>query len=100
MRIMRDMSFSEALRAMKHGGKVARAGWNGKGMWICIGSGTPGLSASSFWNQHTRAFAEENGGHADVEPYLIMKTAQNTIQMGWVPSQADVLADDWQELLA
>ena len=28
-----------------------------------------------------------------------MKTAQGTIQMGWVPSQADMLANDWQTLV-
>jgi hypothetical protein len=84
---------------MQEGGKVARAGWNGKGMWICLGAGQVELPAANFWNKHTRAFAEANGGTADVDPYFVMKTAGNTIQMGWVPSQADVLAGDWEELV-
>jgi hypothetical protein len=96
MNATKDMSFGEALRAMKAGTKVARSGWNGKGMWICRGDGQENLPADKFWNKHTRAFAEANGGHADVLPYLIMKTADGKILMGWLASQTDMLAEDWE----
>mgnify|MGYP000579516010 CR=1 FL=1 len=43
--------------------------------------------------------AEENGGFMDVEPYFALKTAQKTIQMGWVPSIGDLSANDWVILL-
>lgn len=89
------LSFSEALSLIKLGYKVARVGWNGKGMWICYGQGNKECPASQFWNSHTRAFAEANGGKAEVLPYLIMKTADNKILMGWLASQTDMLADDW-----
>ena len=88
--------FQTALTALKAGEKVARAGWQGTRMWIALGSGTVALEAEKFWNRHSRAFAEANGGTATVSPYIIMKTAQETIQMGWTPSQADLLADDWE----
>jgi len=88
-------SFSMALDAMKGGHKVCRQGWNGKGMWICKGQGHPALPAEQFWNEHTKAFAESNGGTAEVLPYLIMKTADNKILMGWLASQSDMLAEDW-----
>ncbi len=88
-------SFSEALQALKDGYRVQRSGWNGKNMWIALGSGNAELPADKFWNPHSKAHAESNGGSATVDSYFIMKTAQDTIQMGWVPSQADMLAEDW-----
>lgn len=80
---------------MKDGNRVARSGWNGKNMWICLGEGNKSLPAESFWNRHTRAFAMENGGEAEVLPYIIMKTADNKVLMGWLASQSDMLAEDW-----
>ena len=88
-------SFSEALQALKDGYRVQRSGWNGKNMWIALGAGNAELPADKFWNPHSKAHAENNGGSATVDSYFIMKTAQDTIQMGWVPSQADMLAEDW-----
>ena len=87
--------FGQALRVLKQGRKVARAGWNGKGMWICYGVGNTALPAEQFWNVHTREFAESVGGYAPVLPYLIMKTASGEILMGWLASQSDMLAEDW-----
>ncbi len=89
------MRFSEALEAMRGGEKVSREGWNGKGMWICQGEGVKDNPADRFWNKHTRAFAEANGGSAEVLPYFIMKTADGKILMGWLASQTDMIADDW-----
>lgn len=94
-------TFGFALEAAKpqvngqHGKRIARAGWNGKDMWVCYGQGHPSLEAEKFWNPHTRAFAESNGGTAEVLPYMIMKTADGKILMGWLASQSDMLANDW-----
>jgi len=90
-----EMTFGLAIEALKRGDTVARTGWNGKGMWLCLGSGNPALEAAAFWNPHTRAFAESNGGTAPVLPYIIMKTAAGEILMGWLASQSDMLAEDW-----
>lgn len=90
------MTFGLAVEAMKHGKKVARSGWNGASQWVCLGAGRIDLPAAEFWNEHTRAFAEQNGGCLAVRPYFILKTTQNDILMGWSPSQSDALAEDWQ----
>lgn len=90
-----QISFSKAMDAARMGARIARAGWNGKDMWACMGEGSPSLPASSFWNRHTRKFAEDNGGSAEVLPYMILKTADNKIVMGWLASQTDMFADDW-----
>lgn len=89
------MTFGLAVEAIKRGAKVARAGWNGASQWVCLGAGRIDLPAAEFWNEHTRAHAEQNGGCAVVRPYFILKTAQDDILMGWSPSQSDALAEDW-----
>ena len=91
------MNFSDALReARDNGHKIARRGWNGKDMWVAVSPGNPKLAAESFWSYQARRFAEERGGHAEVLPCLIMKTADNKIQLGWLASQSDLLARDWE----
>lgn len=89
------LNFSEALIEMKTGNRVARTGWNGKDMWVALGGTPVTLESEKFWNPHTKQFAVDNGGSATVEPYIVMKTAQGTIQMGWLASQADLLSEDW-----
>lgn len=93
------MSFGDALVMLEAGKKVARAGWNGKGMWISL-SGAPGghlIAGSMFWSEHNAKFAyKQPGGHARVLPCITMKTATDEILMGWLASQTDMLAKDWQ----
>lgn len=62
-----------AIEEMQHGGHVARAGWNGKGMWIGV--------------------AAERGEMT--EPFVFLKTAQGA-RIPWNASQADLLAIDWE----
>lgn len=88
--------FSWALRQLKEGRRVRRKGWNGKDMWIALGGTPVELEAEKFWNPHARSWAEENEGTAQVEGYILMKTAQGTIQMGWIATQSDILAEDWE----
>tara|TARA_Y100001949_G_scaffold173344_1_gene178763 strand:- start:750 stop:1196 length:447 start_codon:yes stop_codon:yes gene_type:complete len=79
------MSFGHAVEMMKAGRKVARSGWNGKGMWVAITKGNPELEVNCFWNPHAKQ-------HADT---LTMKTADGSFLMGWKASQADILVNDW-----
>lgn len=95
---VKTLPFSSALEALKAGARIARAGWNGKDMWLCAGKGHEKLEAEKFWNPHTKTFAENNGGFAEVLPYIIMKTADGKVLMGWLASQTDMLAEDWQVL--
>ena len=93
------LTFGLALEALKLGKKVARAGWNGKGMWLSL-SGVVAMPAEvpaeKFWSSNNRQYAVENGGSAKVLPCITMKTATGEILMGWLASQTDMLADDWQ----
>lgn len=90
------LSFGLAIEALKKGRRVARAGWNGKGMWLCLSPGRESFSAVDFWAPANRDYALSLGGAAKVLPSITMKTATGEILMGWLASQTDMLADDWQ----
>lgn len=90
------MTFGHAIEALKQGAKVARAGWNGKGMWLSLScDGSREVAAENFWSPHNAEFARQNGGKATVQPCITMKNAQGEIQMGWNATQSDMLAEDW-----
>lgn len=97
------LTFGEALEALKRGLKVAREGWNGKGMWLSLSTSQSNqlasarsIPAAAFWSENNRHFAEDNGGFATVLPCITMKTATNEILMGWLASQSDMLSNDWK----
>lgn len=89
------LTFGDALHMLKLGKRVARAGWNGKGMWLAYSPGSEALPASAFWAPPNAAYAREQGGTAVVLPCITMKTATGEILMGWLASQSDMLAEDW-----
>ena len=92
----KNLSFSSALNALEEGKKVAREGWNCDDMWLttsCLGERE--VAAGNFWSPHNSEFASSQGGTAIVCPCITMKTADDKIQMGWIPSQLDMFAKDW-----
>lgn len=85
-----DTSFSAALNALKKGEKIAREGWNGKGMFLYYVSEDkyPVKMAA------VKDIADENG-KVSYGAYIAMKTAQGNV-VPWVASQTDLLSDDWK----
>ncbi|EPY03494.1 DUF2829 domain-containing protein [Magnetospirillum fulvum] len=89
--------FGVAIEALKAGQRVVREGWKGKGMWLSLScDGSRQVPAENFWSPHNAEFARKNGGMATVLPAITMKTAGGEILMGWLASQTDMLATDWQ----
>lgn len=82
-------SFGWAIQMLQEGYKVARAGWNGKGMWLILQSGSQVelREGSCYYNAGLR--------HVTIDPHIDMFTAGGTMQPGWLASQADMLALDW-----
>jgi hypothetical protein len=72
-----EFNFGRALEALKDGGRVARHGWNGRGM--CIELQVP--------DAHSKMSL----------PYIFMKTAQGD-RVPWLASQTDLLATDWHSV--
>lgn len=103
-RPIKGLTFGMALEALKIGQKVARSGWNGKGMWLSLScnpggtaaAGSREIAAENFWSDNNSQYAQQNGGSAVVLPCITMKTATGEILMGWLASQSDMLAQDWE----
>lgn len=85
------MSFGHALHALKAGHRVARAGWNGKGMWLVLVPGTPNVQP-----REGTPYANAGLFQVTINPHIDMMTATGEMQPGWLASQTDMLADDWQ----
>jgi hypothetical protein len=68
------VNFGEALEVLESGGMAARAGWNGKNMWIKL----------QVPDAHSKMTL----------PYIYMFTADKN-QVPWLASQTDILAKDW-----
>ena len=83
------MNFGDALQALKHGQKVAREGWNGKGMFLFL---VPGSVFKV--NRAPLLGIYPEGTEINYRPHIDMKTVDGEI-VPWVASQTDVLAEDW-----
>lgn len=91
---MKNMNFGEAVAALKNGKKVARAGWNGKGMFLWL---KPAVTVKADWCKDPllKNLAEANGGEVEALGTICMKTADNKVLTGWLASQTDMLSEDW-----
>ena len=94
------MNFGEAITALKAGNKVAREGWNGKGMFI-LQAGDYSVHKDNLraGGPITKEFLESRGiDELIIQPHFDMWTAQNQYQTGWLASQSDMQANDWVEV--
>lgn len=83
------MNFGQALAILKQGKRVARQGWNGKGMFVFL---VPGSEFKV--NRPPLLGIYEEGTEIKYCPHIDMKTADGSI-VPWLASQTDVLAEDW-----
>lgn len=97
---MSNLNFSTALEHAKAGQRIRRSGWNGKDQWVCVMSGLklpphnstePGPKV----NARTAQFIGVDRP-LDSQPYFVLKNQQGQWQPGWLASQADLLAEDWE----
>lgn len=73
--------FSVALEHLKNGRRVAREGWNGKGVWLVYVDSVEDFTGT--------------GEVLMVRPSVGMRTADGYIEMSWCASSTDILAGDW-----
>ncbi len=83
------LNFGQAIEALKAGKKVARKGWNGKGMFVYH---VPAASYPPTTEVVKSAFYGEEVPYRE---YLALKTAQNDVAT-WSPSTSDALGEDWE----
>lgn len=92
------MNFGHAIELMKMGFKVARKGWNGKGMFIYIQEGSNPYFHQlkpTVQDKLTNCHVVDESGKVTICPHIDMKAADGSIVIGWLASQTDMLADDW-----
>ena len=85
-----NLNFGQAIELMKKGAKVAREGWNGKGMYIFIQEGTV-ITKDKARNK----ILSDIEGDIKINSHIDMKAADGSIVIGWLASQTDILAEDW-----
>jgi hypothetical protein len=83
------LTFGLAVEALKKGFKVARAGWNGKGMFLFL---VPGSTFKVSRPPLLGIYPE--GTEINYHAHIDMKTATGEV-VPWLASQTDVLAEDW-----
>jgi hypothetical protein len=91
------MKFGEALELCRQGKLIYRTGWNGKNQFVYYQKGScvavPDLRCDAIrkWAKK-RLMMVEIMGHFDI------KTTADVIQCGWLASQGDMQAEDWEVL--
>lgn len=80
------MYFGAAIREVKGGKRIARKGWNGKGQYVEL------ATSISYRNA---AGDVVNAEHQAIGNAALAFVGTSGVQLGWLASQADMLADDW-----
>ena len=81
------MSFGLAIEAAKKGKRIARKGWNGKRQYVELATAISYTSPIG---------AVVNAEHDAIGNQALAFVGTSGVQMGWLASQADMLADDWE----
>ena len=89
------MTFGDALIALKAGGKVARKGWNGKGMWLVLVPGTKDVNFTEG-SPYMKAGLTSGEILPHIDMYTVNAEGRRAMLPGWVASQTDMLAEDWE----
>lgn len=82
-----NLDFGKAIQLLKEGKRVQRQGWNGKNQYIEL------AKRVSYINAKGEII---NDGHVDIGNKVIAFIGTSGVQLGWLASQADMLAEDWK----
>jgi len=82
-----NMDFGKAIQELKQGKKLQRKGWNGKNQYIELATNI------SYTNTENEII---NAKHENIGNKAIAFIGTSGVQLGWLASQADMLAEDWQ----
>lgn len=94
-----NISFSEALVALKEGQSISRTGWNGKKMFLWLNRGShdfrTDVEVDYVEGIKDDLFDDAAEGTTTRLPNINMRTATGSTVTGWLASQTDLLAEDW-----
>lgn len=99
------MTFDEALEALNNGAFVARKWWNDKGVFIYKVEASEATydklrgrckDAIDYVYKHVKDDEPQTVQETvHINAHIDMKTVDDSIVVGWLASQIDMLADDW-----
>lgn len=93
------MNFGDAIVQLKAGARMQRAGWNGKGMWLFLADIPAVKTVTPLPGKEPQSAGAHLGCNVNgVRQCICMFDAQHMIVPGWLASQTDMLADDWQRV--
>jgi hypothetical protein len=104
MNTQSTMNFGSAIEHIKNGGRAARSGWNGKGMFIFLNKGNfdfspkdgdPDGEITHIEEIKSSLFESGDTGTTTLLPNINMRAATGSTVTGWLASQTDILAEDW-----
>ena len=81
------MTFGQALEWAKDGRKIQRSGWNGKDQYVELATNISYVNAAGD---------VINVNHDAIGNQALAFVGTSGVQLGWLASQADMLADDWK----
>lgn len=81
------MTFGEAINKVKEGAKISRKGWNGKNQYVEL------ATRISYMNVRGEVV---NCEHEAIGNKALAFVGTSGVQIGWLASQADMLANDWE----
>lgn len=85
--ISKNFDFGKAIQFLKQGKKLQREGWNGKNQYIELATNI------SYTNTNSEVV---NAEHEAIGNKAIAFIGTSGVQIGWLASQADMLAEDWK----
>lgn len=89
MQEIEQMGFGEAIDCARHGKRIRRKGWNGKNQYVELAKNI------SYVNTKGETV---NCNHEAIGNAAFAFVGTSGVQMGWLASQADMLAEDWVEV--
>ena len=91
-----QLTFGEALEALKEGKRIAREGWNGKDMFLFLLPAGE-VPKTAIHDPRLREVIDEQveGDTFEALGSIRMFTADKKVLTGWLASQTDMLSDDW-----
>lgn len=81
------MTFGKAIEEVRAGGRIAREGWNGKNQYVELATGISYRNAAG---------EIVNVDHDAIGNQALAFVGTSGVQLGWLASQADMLAEDWK----
>lgn len=85
--MVKNFDFGKAIQLLKEGKKLQREGWNGKNQYIEL------ATSISYRNSNDKII---DVFHNAIESKAIAFVGTSGVQLGWLASQADMLAEDWK----